>query len=138
MSVTSVRHDSPHFFAHSPKSISSVNRASTSKMNRFLPFVALSAFARASAVQQPLQKVPDSQALVNTKPLISSEAIQDLISVKNLKKRAEELYEIAELSLDEYNHPTRVIGSPGKLRIRMPTLGARRLISSLYRTPWHC
>ncbi|KAE8444658.1 hypothetical protein EG329_014406 [Mollisiaceae sp. DMI_Dod_QoI] len=84
-------------------------------MNRFLPFVALSAFASASIVQQPLQKVPDSQALVNTKPLISSEAIQDLISVKNLKKRAEELYKIAELSLDEYNHPTRVIGSPGHL-----------------------
>ena len=86
-------------------------------MTRLLPFVALSALASASVVQQPLQNVvADSQALINSKPLISSEALQDLIKTKNLRERSKELYKIAELSLDEYNHPTRVIGSPGKLQ----------------------
>jgi len=31
-----------------------------------------------------------------------------------LKTHAEQLYKIAELSIDEYNHPTRVIGSKGQ------------------------
>lgn len=85
-------------------------------MNRLLPVVALSALASTAMVQQPLQNaVANSQALINSKPLISSEALQDLIKTKNLRERSKELYKIAELSLEEYNHPTRVIGSPGHL-----------------------
>ena len=45
--------------------------------------------------------------------LVDSQALQDTIKAENLKARAEKLYEIARLSEDEYNHPTRVIGSAG-------------------------
>lgn len=48
------------------------------------------------------------------KPLVDSEELQAKISQDKLLARAKELYKIAELSLDEYNHPTRVIGSDGK------------------------
>lgn len=48
------------------------------------------------------------------KPLVDSEELQSKIHKDNLLARAKELYEIAKLSEDEYNHPTRVIGSPGK------------------------
>lgn len=92
-------------------------------MHQLVPLVAFSALAGASIVQQqPLQQASDAQALINSKPTITSDAIQDLITRKNLEIRAEELYKIAELSLDEYNHPTRVIGSPGKLQYSCPLL----------------
>lgn len=58
-----------------------------------------------------LEQVP----LTESRPLVSSDALQATISGKNLLARAEHLYKIAELSLDEYNHPTRVIGSEGHL-----------------------
>lgn len=45
--------------------------------------------------------------------LVDSKALQDTIKSENLKARAEKLYEIAKLSEDQYNHPTRVIGSAG-------------------------
>lgn len=51
----------------------------------------------------------------NIKPLIDSEALQASISSDNLLARAKELYKIAKLGEDEYNHPTRVIGSEGHL-----------------------
>ena len=51
----------------------------------------------------------------NIKPLIDSEALQASISSDNLLARAKELYKIAKLGEDEYNHPTRVIGSEGEL-----------------------
>lgn len=47
------------------------------------------------------------------KVLVSSESLEGDITIKNLWKRAEKLYEIAQLSQDEYNHATRVIGSKG-------------------------
>jgi aminopeptidase Y len=49
------------------------------------------------------------------KPLVSSEALQASIVPKNLLQRAEVLFQIANASVDEYNHPTRVIGSEGRL-----------------------
>lgn len=47
------------------------------------------------------------------KPLINSQSLQDTIKIENLLSRAEKLYEIAKLGEEEYNHPTRVIGSKG-------------------------
>lgn len=109
-------------------------RSSAVIMCQLLLLVAFSALASASVVQQkPLQQASDAQALINSKPPITSEAIQDLITRKNLEKRAKELYKIAELSLDEYNHPTRVIGSPGKLQHNMPTLETRMLMTMMFR-----
>ena len=50
----------------------------------------------------------------DTKPLVNSTELQNLISGDRLQARAKKLYEIAKLGEDEYNHPTRVIGSAGK------------------------
>lgn len=47
------------------------------------------------------------------RPLVSSKALQDTIKGEHLLRRAKNLYEIAKLGEDEYNHPTRVIGSDG-------------------------
>lgn len=83
------------------------------------------ALGGASALQLPLQlplempKLPwishdagDSGAAIS-KPLVDTKALQDKISRDNLLKRAEDLFEIAKLGEDEYNRPTRVIGSEG-------------------------
>jgi aminopeptidase Y len=48
-----------------------------------------------------------------TKSLINSTELQDLITGDRLLARAKKLYEIAKLGEEEYNHPTRVIGSAG-------------------------
>lgn len=64
--------------------------------------------------QQPLPG-PFYDNKGDDKPLIDSDALQDLIKPENLLKRAEELYEIAKLSENDWNHPTRVIGSAGRL-----------------------
>lgn len=56
------------------------------------------------------QQVPVS---VTGRDLISSTALQGRIDPDNLLNRAKELYHIAEAAVDEYGHPTRVIGSPG-------------------------
>lgn len=52
-------------------------------------------------------------ASASKKPLVETEALQDTISADNLLVRAKELYEIAKLGEEEFNHPTRVIGSDG-------------------------
>jgi aminopeptidase Y len=49
-----------------------------------------------------------------TKTEINSTELQELISGDRLYARAKKLFEIAKLGEDEYNHPTRVIGSAGK------------------------
>ncbi|ORY01747.1 aminopeptidase-like protein Y [Clohesyomyces aquaticus] len=59
--------------------------------------------------QTPVQVAND------TKPLINSTAIQELISGERLMVRAKKMFEIAKLGESEYNHPTRVIGSAGHL-----------------------
>ncbi|KAF2675987.1 aminopeptidase-like protein Y [Lentithecium fluviatile CBS 122367] len=72
--------------------------------------------AGTAALQIPLlsphQQAP-LEAADKTKPLINSSALQDLISGDRLFTRAKKLFDIAKLGEDEYNHPTRVIGSAG-------------------------
>lgn len=69
-----------------------------------------SRFQPQAGTQAPL----GADVAASKKPLIDSEALQARIKVDNLLTRAEELYEIAKLGEDEYNHPTRVIGSNGE------------------------
>ncbi|RAH68556.1 aminopeptidase [Aspergillus aculeatinus CBS 121060] len=71
----------------------------------------------AGALQLPLFQASSSQSELSTssKQLIDSELLQKEVKAENLLKRAEELYEIAKLSEEEYQHPTRVIGSKGHL-----------------------
>ncbi|KAB5559752.1 hypothetical protein GE09DRAFT_1030357 [Coniochaeta sp. 2T2.1] len=84
---------------------------------RFLSLVALGG---AAALQLPFveNREPQTAPGIDSKPklpLVDTEALQDLIEVDNFLPRAVELYEIAKLSEDEYNHPTRFIGSAGHL-----------------------
>ncbi|KAH3680709.1 hypothetical protein WICPIJ_008145 [Wickerhamomyces pijperi] len=46
-------------------------------------------------------------------PLVDTDDLQNLITLEDLNSTAIDLYHIAELSLGEYGHPTRVIGSKG-------------------------
>lgn len=64
-----------------------------------------------SETQAPIEVTGDYHG---EKPLVNSSALQDLISGDRLFARAKKLYEIAKLGEEEYNHPTRVIGSAGK------------------------
>ncbi|KAG9232150.1 hypothetical protein BJ875DRAFT_467678 [Amylocarpus encephaloides] len=83
-------------------------------MKSLLSLVLLSSLAAVSAVQQPLQP-PNHEAPIRTspQPLVDSEKLQAHIHADNLLKRAKELYKIAQLGVEEYHHPTRVIGSNG-------------------------
>jgi aminopeptidase Y len=80
-------------------------------------------------LQRPLVPQEASQLIESSKdkPLVDSEAIQKLISRDNLLARAEKLYEIAKTSQEEFNHPTRVIGS----RDRTNRLPSRRIVPAL-------
>lgn len=83
------------------------------------PVLALcAAFSSAAALQIPLLSSLNSQTPIEvaneTKPLVNSSALQDLISGDRLDVRARKLYDIAKLGEEEYNHPTRVIGSAGR------------------------
>jgi aminopeptidase Y len=78
--------------------------------------------AAASARQLPMvaddsyssyNPVPSSPAVVGNETAIDTKKLQADIDIKKLVARAEELAKIADLSLPEYNHPTRVIGSKG-------------------------
>jgi aminopeptidase Y len=77
----------------------------------------------ASARQLPLvaddsypayNPVPSSPSVVGNGTAIDTKKLQSDIDIKKLIARAEELAKIADLSLPEYNHPTRVIGSKGE------------------------
>lgn len=73
--------------------------------------------AGAAALQIPLlssHKQAPIQVADEPKPLVNSSALQDLISGDRLMVRAKKMFEIAKLGEDEYNHPTRVIGSAGR------------------------
>ena len=82
-------------------------------------FALCAALTGVSALQIPLL-FSNHQAPIGhvneTKPLVNSTELQDLISGDRLMVRAKKLYEIAKLGEEEYNHPTRVIGSAGRLR----------------------
>ena len=86
-------------------------------MLHLLPaIVALSSLVAASSIQKPI--VDDKQELISSsKPIIDSESLQSHIKSDNLLKRAKHLFKIAELGIEEYNHPTRVIGSEGRKSI---------------------
>jgi len=86
-------------------------------MYNFFSLIALSSAIRISAVQYPLQEASNSQALISdvNKPEIDTGTLQGHLTAKNLLKRAKKLFEIAELGAEEYNHPTRVIGSAGRV-----------------------
>lgn len=76
---------------------------------------ALACVGAAVAGQIPLYQSATPQAVGSTleRPLISSSALQGDIDAKHLLVRAKQLSKIADLGIDEYNHPTRVIGSKG-------------------------
>jgi len=67
--------------------------------------------------QKPLIDRPEALQPISGagKALVTSEALEATISSKALLARAKELYQIAKLGQEEYNHPTRVIGSEGHL-----------------------
>jgi aminopeptidase Y len=72
----------------------------------------------AAALQIPLLSPNNPTPLGHpdgAKPLVNSTELQDLISADRLMVRAKRLYEIAKLGEAEYNHPTRVIGSAGRI-----------------------
>lgn len=83
-----------------------------------LQLAGLAVLTGISALQLPLlnhEQAPLGGQHLLSKPLIDTEALQDTITSENLLARAKELYKIAKLGEAEYNHPTRVIGSDGKL-----------------------
>jgi aminopeptidase Y len=82
---------------------------------QLLPFAALAAYGvSAFQIQFPIIPPTDSSiAPLSKKPLVDSESLQATIDSDSLLSRAKKLFEIAELSQDDYNHPTRVIGSRG-------------------------
>ena len=66
------------------------------------------------AQQYPLQQTGAQEGAPDAvHKLVDSDALQDKIHGKNLLARAEDLYKLAELSIHDYNRPTRVIGSAG-------------------------
>jgi hypothetical protein len=85
----------------------------SSKMRSLLSLIPFTTLAASSALQQPLHEAPNSQTPLSSKPLVNSTTLQDHITSDNLLKRAKKLFEIAQLGVAEYNHPTRVIGSDG-------------------------
>lgn len=79
--------------------------------------VALALFGESSALQWPLflQKAPRVPSAATQRKLVDSASLQERIDPDNLLARAKALYQVAETSVDEYGHPTRVIGSEGKI-----------------------
>lgn len=76
--------------------------------------VSLGLIGGISALGIPLNQQLEQQPLSSAqKTLVSSDGLQDQIHARNLLDRAKILYSIAERGIEEYNHPTRVIGSKG-------------------------
>ncbi|KAI0484862.1 Zn-dependent exopeptidase [Xylariaceae sp. FL0804] len=69
----------------------------------------------------------------HTKPLVNSEDIQAAISAESLVKHAESFYDIAKSSEEEYNHPTRVIGSQGHMGTLAYIKSAIKELGSYYK-----
>jgi len=81
-------------------------------------FALCAAITGAAALQIPLFSSNGQTPLGHpsgSKPMVNSTELQDLISGDRLMVRANKLYEIAKLGEEEFNHPTRVIGSAGRL-----------------------
>jgi aminopeptidase Y len=74
--------------------------------------------AVSAQLQKPLLSQPeDLLEIDNTrgKPLVDTELLQASFTTESLLERAKALYGLAKSSEDEFGHPTRVIGSEGKL-----------------------
>lgn len=97
----------------------------------------LALLGEALASQQPLFASPASSQVpvIDGKELVSSESILGRIDANNLLKRAKKLYSIAELGEEEYNHPTRVIGSKGTYYL--PISFYERFTKAVCRASWH-
>jgi aminopeptidase Y len=83
---------------------------------KLLPLASLAVLGTASTVQLPLLSQQPETAVVDhvgEKPLVDSASLQAKINSDNLFARAKTLFNIAKLGEEEYNHPTRVIGSAG-------------------------
>jgi len=80
-------------------------------------FALCAAISSATALQIPLLSPSGNAGPLGhahgAKPLVNSTELQDLVSGDRLMARAKKMYEIAKLGEEEYNHPTRVIGSAG-------------------------
>jgi hypothetical protein len=83
------------------------------KQSFAMAFLLAAALLSTSAFATVLNVQQGAGSLDYGEPIISSEALQASIDPKALLQRAETLFQIANASLDEYNHPTRVIGSEG-------------------------
>ncbi|KAM3074035.1 Aminopeptidase Y [Clarireedia jacksonii] len=95
--------------------------------------LAASSLAASSIIQQPLQEQTNSQALINSKPLVDSATLQKDIKTSNLLDRAKQLSKIADEGIHEYNHPTRVIGSQGK-QLRLESSRVTHSLTSIRAT----
>ena len=93
-----------------------LNKLIAAKMVYSSRWALCAAVTSAAALQIPLLS-SNNQALLGypsgSKPLVNSTELQDLISGDRLLARSKKLFEIAKLGEEEYNHPTRVIGSAG-------------------------
>lgn len=66
------------------------------------------------------------------KPEVDTEKLQESITADALKHRAEVLFNISKASIGEYDHPTRVIGSPGHWGTVNYILGELELLARYY------
>lgn len=99
-------------------SLADTSTYSSSAMYQLSTLLTLSAVAAVTALdQRPLigttNPLSNPQVTLKAKNLVNSSALEAHITEEKLLKRANQLYKIAELGIDEYNHPTRVIGSKG-------------------------
>lgn len=81
-----------------------------------LSLASLVVLTTASTLQLPLRSEQPGTTVVEharAKPLVDSASLQAKIDRDNLFSRAKKLFQIAELGTEEYDHPTRVIGSKG-------------------------
>jgi hypothetical protein len=77
-------------------------------------FALCAAITSATPLQIPLLSSSKQAPLGHpngTKRMVNSTELQGLISGDRLMVRAKKMFEIAKLGEEEYNHPTRVIGS---------------------------
>jgi hypothetical protein len=68
--------------------------------------------------------------------VVDTEALQATITQEALKKRAEELFEIAKASEEEFGHPTRAIGTAGKFATPLIGTDSRLTPSQAIKGPW--
>lgn len=102
----------------SSKCFSNDIKLSLCVMYRLFALAGISTLVLGSAIQKPLHESDHQAPLIShSKELVSSTALEAQITKENLLKRAKTLFKIAEHGIEEYNHPTRVIGSKGKFPI---------------------